>query len=161
MVQADTDGDGIADVVDDVVGFDVNDADVDGSGTYSLTDTDGDVGPDGSGANGTTNNLDFRDNTLESDYVVDGTSGDDLIDGSYTGDPDGDRVDASDASDGSEDDLIYGYDGSDTILGGDGNDTIYGGGDPGHFDRRHRIPRRAELLCISSSASCRGNRYDR
>ena len=43
----DADGDGIKDVVDDVDGWDVNDADVDGSGNITLPDTDGDAGTGG------------------------------------------------------------------------------------------------------------------
>lgn len=57
----DADGDGIADIVDDVIGWDVNDNDIDGSGDFTLADTDNDVAADGSNANGTTRNLDFRD----------------------------------------------------------------------------------------------------
>ena len=61
------------------------------------------------------------------DFVVSGSNGDDLIDLSYTGDPEGDRVDASDHSDGSDNDEIRAHGGNDTILGGSGSDTIYGG----------------------------------
>lgn len=121
----DADGDGIADVVDDVSGHDVNDADVDGSGNFTLSDSDGDTLPDGSNAEPEIRDLDFRDNTA-SDYIVEGTSGGDLIDASYTDDPDGDRVDALDHSDGSNDDSIVAGAGDDTILGGDGDDTIAG-----------------------------------
>ena len=90
------------------------------------------------------------------DGIVSGTSGDDLIDYSYTGDPDGDRVDHEDAilphdtanddiieagagddtvyagagndlvDGGAGDDLIYGQGGDDTLNGDSGNDTIYG-----------------------------------
>jgi Ca2+-binding RTX toxin-like protein len=78
-------------------------------------------------------------------YIVEGTAGDDLIDGSYTGDPQGDVVDGNDAADGSNDDVIeagagndtvlaglgddelFGGDGDDELFGGDGNDTIFGG----------------------------------
>ncbi|WP_298557567.1 Hint domain-containing protein [uncultured Aliiroseovarius sp.] len=49
----DADGDGIKDVVDDVLGWDVNDADIDGSGNFTLPDTDGDLGLGG--------DLDYRD----------------------------------------------------------------------------------------------------
>ena len=65
-----------------------------------------------------------------SDGTVEGTSGDDIIDASYTGDPDGDMVDGNDAiltGDTGNDDLIYGYDGNDSIYAGDGNDEVYGG----------------------------------
>lgn len=68
--------------------------------------------------------IDMRDGTVE------GTSGDDVIDVNYTGDPDGDRVDANDAilaGDIGDDDLIYGFDGDDTIRAGNGNDEVYGG----------------------------------
>ncbi|MCZ4270614.1 Hint domain-containing protein [Rhodobacteraceae bacterium G21628-S1] len=65
------------------------------------------------------------------DGIVSGTGGDDLIDGSYTGDPDGDMVDSSanvvEAGDGN--DTVSTGQGADTIYGGDGNDAIYSGGD--------------------------------
>ena len=61
------------------------------------------------------------------DYIVEGTAGNDLIDGSYLLDPEGDRVDNSDHSDGSNDDRIEAGDGDDTILGGSGADSIYAG----------------------------------
>lgn len=64
------------------------------------------------------------------DGTVEGTAGDDTIDGSYTGDPDGDMVDGDDAilaGDTVNDDLIYGYAGNDDITAGDGNDEVYGG----------------------------------
>ncbi|MFZ3583031.1 Hint domain-containing protein [Loktanella sp. DJP18] len=64
-----------------------------------------------------------------SDGTVSGTSGDDLIDGTYV-DADGDAVDGDDAilwGDLGNDDLIDGGDGNDTIHGGDGFDDIAGG----------------------------------
>lgn len=61
------------------------------------------------------------------DYIVEGTSGDDLIDGSYTGDPEGDLVDAGDAMDGSDDDVIQAGAGNDTVLAGAGDDSVRGG----------------------------------
>ena len=61
------------------------------------------------------------------DYIVEGTAGDDLIDASYTGDPEGDMIDASDHSDGSDIDSIEAGDGNDTILSGADKDTIYAG----------------------------------
>lgn len=73
------------------------------------------------------------------DGTVEGTSGDDLIDLNYLGDPDGDRIDNEDAllsGAAPNDDLVYafggndtvfGYDADDDIYGGDGNDTVYGG----------------------------------
>ncbi len=63
------------------------------------------------------------------DGTVEGTMGDDLIDVNYTGDPDGDMVDANDAilpGDTGNDDLIHGFGGDDTIISGDGNDEVYG-----------------------------------
>lgn len=61
------------------------------------------------------------------DHLVEGTAGDDLIDSSYTGDPEGDRVDAGDAADGSDDDVIEAGAGNDTVLAGLGDDTVQGG----------------------------------
>jgi Ca2+-binding RTX toxin-like protein len=61
------------------------------------------------------------------DYIVEGSDGDDLIDADYLGDPEGDRVDNSDALDGSQDDFIDAGDGNDTILAGEGNDSIDAG----------------------------------
>lgn len=60
-------------------------------------------------------------------YVVEGTTGNDLIDVDYLGDPEGDRVDNSDALDGSQDDVIEAGDGNDTILAGEGDDSIEAG----------------------------------
>lgn len=60
-------------------------------------------------------------------YVVEGTAGDDLIDVNFTGDPQGDMVDAGDVLDGSNDDVIEAGAGNDTMFAGLGNDTIYGG----------------------------------
>lgn len=64
------------------------------------------------------------------DGTVTGSSGDDVIDGSYLGDPNGDRIDDNDAilpGDVGNDDLIYGYAGNDSITAGAGNDEAYGG----------------------------------
>lgn len=126
---ADTDGDGIMDVVDDVVGYDANDADVDGSGNFTLADSDSDAGADGSTATPMVNDFDYRDATA-GDGTVEGSAGADVIDITYTGDPDGDRVDTNHAilaGQTGNDDLIYGYGGNDLITGGAGNDIIYGG----------------------------------
>jgi len=121
----DSDGDGIMDAVDDVVGWDVNDADVDGSGNFTLVDSDNDTPADGSGAAPMVNDLDYRD-AVASNFIVEGTSGDDLIDASYTGDPEGDRIDSNDNATGTNDDSVIGGEGNDTIIAGDGNDIIYG-----------------------------------
>ncbi len=64
------------------------------------------------------------------DGTVEGTGGDDLIDGGYTGDPEGDMVDNNDAllpGAVGNDDLIYGFAGNDTILADRGNDSVFGG----------------------------------
>ncbi|MEM8980023.1 MAG: Hint domain-containing protein [Pseudomonadota bacterium] len=64
------------------------------------------------------------------DGVVEGTSGDDLIDIAYTGDPQGDRIDAGDSvSDGAgpDDDTILAGAGDDVILARKGNDVIDAG----------------------------------
>lgn len=79
--------------------------------------------------------------------VVEGTSGADLINLAYTGDPDGDMIDANDGVNGTSgdqdvvvagagndtvdagnaNDLVYGGTGNDILAGGDGADTMYGG----------------------------------
>ena len=74
------------------------------------------------------------------DGIVQGSGGDDVIDGAYTGDPDGDMIDADDAlgvggttGDGDYvlamggDDLVLAGAGDDIVYGGWGNDTIHGG----------------------------------
>ncbi len=127
----DSDFDGIMDAVDDVVGWDVNDNDVDGAGDFTLADTDGDTAADGSGANPMVNDLDFRD-AATADYIVEGTAGDDTIDGSYTSDPDGDRVENGDGNPlnpgtaGGDNDSITAGAGNDSVAAGSGNDTIRG-----------------------------------
>ncbi len=74
------------------------------------------------------------------DGIVDGTSGDDNIDGSYLGDPDGDRIDNNDATGyaggtghddyvlaGAGNDTVSAGLGRDNVFGGAGNDVLYGG----------------------------------
>lgn len=61
------------------------------------------------------------------DGVVEGTSGDDMIDPLYTGDPDGEKIDAGDGPGGSNDDLVQAGAGNDTVVAGEGNDTVFGG----------------------------------
>ncbi|WP_163850046.1 Hint domain-containing protein [Pseudooceanicola aestuarii] len=63
------------------------------------------------------------------DGIVEGTDGDDTIDIGYTGDPEGDRIDANDALDptSGDDDLVEAYGGDDEITAGAGDDTVYGG----------------------------------
>tara|TARA_B110000977_G_scaffold111358_1_gene144465 strand:- start:620 stop:2440 length:1821 start_codon:yes stop_codon:yes gene_type:complete len=60
-------------------------------------------------------------------YIVEGTSGDDLINAGYTGDPQGDMIDAGDALDNSDDDSVEAGAGNDTIASGSGDDTVMGG----------------------------------
>ncbi|PYG33079.1 hemolysin type calcium-binding protein [Pelagimonas varians] len=62
-----------------------------------------------------------------SDYVVSGRGGDDLIDAGYTGDPEGDRIDNADHSDGTDADSVEAGAGDDTIVAGAGDDTVHGG----------------------------------
>lgn len=59
------------------------------------------------------------------DGVVEGTTGDDLIDTAYTGDPEGDRIDAGDYNCTDADKVLAGA-GNDTVLAGAANDTVYG-----------------------------------
>ena len=61
------------------------------------------------------------------DYIVEGTSGGEVIDTGYTGDPEGDMVDAGDALDGSDDDVIEAGAGDDTVLAGAGADSVRAG----------------------------------
>ena len=60
-------------------------------------------------------------------YIVEGTTGDDLINAGYTGDPEGDMVDANDNATGTNDDSIVAGAGNDTVIAGTGADTISGG----------------------------------
>lgn len=63
--------------------------------------------------------------------VVSGTSGNDLIDGSYLGDPNGDRIDNLDGTGigGTirDADFVLAGAGNDTVISGVGNDIVYGG----------------------------------
>ncbi len=65
------------------------------------------------------------------DGVVDGTAGNDLIDTSYAGDPDSDRIDANDGTGYSgttgQADYVLAGAGNDTVNSGLGNDIVYGG----------------------------------
>nr|MCW1950761.1 hypothetical protein [Octadecabacter sp.] len=71
---------------------------------------------------------DVHFDAISLDGTVEGTSGDDIIDGSYFLDPDGDKVDAGDAiltGDTGDDDLIYAAGGDDTVQAGAGDDVVY------------------------------------
>ncbi len=65
------------------------------------------------------------------DGIVDGTAGNDNINGSYTADPDGDRIDNGDATGyagGTEhDDYVLAGSGNDTVTSGLGHDNVFGG----------------------------------
>ncbi len=68
--------------------------------------------------------------TSHLDGYVEGTEGNDVIDANYTGDPDGDCIDANDQilpGEGVNDDIVLAGGGDDLVLAGDGNDEIYGG----------------------------------
>ncbi len=65
------------------------------------------------------------------DGIVDGTAGNDAINSSYLGDPDGDRIDNSDstgyAGGSGQDDYVLAGTGNDTVTAGLGRDNVYGG----------------------------------
>ncbi|MGD9294731.1 MAG: Hint domain-containing protein [Roseobacter sp.] len=66
----------------------------------------------------------------ERDGIVSGTSGDDLIDLNYTGDPDGDRIDNEDAilpGQAPNDDIVVAGAGDDIVRAGAADDTVFGG----------------------------------
>lgn len=60
------------------------------------------------------------------DYIVEGTAAGEVIDGTYMGDPEGDLVDAGDAENGSDDDVIEAGAGDDTVTAGAGDDSVFG-----------------------------------
>ena len=62
------------------------------------------------------------------DGTVEGTADADVIDAGYSGDPEGDRVDAGDAvlpGAAPNDDLILAGGGNDSVLAGEGNDAVF------------------------------------
>lgn len=64
------------------------------------------------------------------DGIVSGDDTDNLIDLEYTGDPEGDRIDAGDAliaGAGPDDDIVDALGGDDTIMAGEGDDVVYAG----------------------------------
>ncbi|MCD9146787.1 Hint domain-containing protein [Pseudophaeobacter flagellatus] len=117
---------------DDVVGMTL---DVTADGEDSFV-----IGADGDGGNAFEGSIDYvavlDDNVVQYnggglDGVVEGSTGDDLIDTGYLGDPEGDRIDNGDAinpADGPDDDLVNAGSGDDTVLAGAGDDTVHGGG---------------------------------
>lgn len=60
------------------------------------------------------------------DFIVEGTAGADYIDTGYTGDPEGDMIDANDNLTSNNDDLVQAGAGNDTVFTTDGNDTVQG-----------------------------------
>lgn len=92
--------------------------------TYSIASAGGDV---------PYSSLIVTSSAVTSDYIVSGTSGDDVIDASYTGDPDGDRVDANDNAIGNNDDVIHAGGGDDTVYAGAGDDEVRGGTGDDHI----------------------------
>ena len=66
--------------------------------------------------------------TVVSNGTVDGTTGDDVIDSSYAGDPENDFVDTADGTGTNRnEDIISAGAGNDTISAGAENDTVFGG----------------------------------
>ncbi|MBK1634392.1 hypothetical protein CKO19_01410 [Rhodovulum adriaticum] len=64
------------------------------------------------------------------DGLVEGTTGDDVIDAAYTGDPEGDMIDSGDAilpGEAPDDDIVLAGDGADTVESGAGDDEVYAG----------------------------------
>jgi len=62
-----------------------------------------------------------------SDFIVSGTSGADVIDAGYSGDPEGDLIDAGDNEAGTDADVVDAGAGDDIVLSGHDEDTVFGG----------------------------------
>ena len=102
-------------------------------GTVTIT-TDGDIGTNTFtystvDENGTpaTGFVTIETTETPPDFIVEGTGTGEVIDAAYTGDPEGDMIDAFDHSDASNADSVQGGGGDDTILSGAGSDTVDGG----------------------------------
>ncbi len=79
---------------------------------------------------GAIDNLKFTPNAVL-DGIVDGTNDGELIDSTYDGDPEGDKIDNGDAilpGEAPQDDIVDAQGGNDTINSGAGNDDVYAGG---------------------------------
>lgn len=111
---------------------------VNGDGTITFTPNDGFSGDatityevtDGNGGTDTATVTVTVGEGPARDGYVDGTAGGDLIDVAYTGDPDGDMVDANDAllpGAVGDDDFVRAFDGDDTVYAGAGDDTVNAG----------------------------------
>ena len=99
------------------------DAGFSGEDSFSYTVADGNGGTDTA-----TVTVSVAENPR--DGIVEGTGGGDLIDDSYTGDPEGDMIDAGDAilpGEGPEDDIVQAGDGDDTVIAGLGDDDVDAG----------------------------------
>jgi len=101
-------------------------------GTISIT-TDGDIDTNTFtystvDANGTpaTGYVNIETTNNPPDFIVEGTGGNDLIDETYAGDPEGDQIEHYDHSDASNDDSVVAGAGNDTVYSGIGNDTVLG-----------------------------------
>ncbi|MGY3437037.1 Hint domain-containing protein [Marinovum sp. KMM 9879] len=86
--------------------------------TYSTVDNEG-APATGFATITTTNN--------PPNFIVEGTNGADVIDATYTGDPEGDMIDNADHSDASHADSVEAGGGDDVVLSGLGNDTVFAG----------------------------------
>jgi hypothetical protein len=102
-------------------------------GTISIA-TDGDIGANTFSystvdQNGTpaTGFVTIETTATPPDFIVEGTGAGEVIDATYTGDPEGDMIDAFDHSDASNADLVQAGGGNDTVLSGAGDDTVFGG----------------------------------
>ncbi len=115
-------------LTDDTTGLtmDVTDND-DESWTFGARETD-----DGRYAQEFKGAIDYvavydRDILNTGDGVVEGDNTANEIDLAYTGDPEGDMIDANDAPDGSNDDVVDAGGGDDTVHAAQGDDTVYAG----------------------------------
>ena len=71
--------------------------------------------------------LNFDNGTpLVKDFIVEGTAGNDIINAAYTGDPEGDMIDANDNLALNNNDSILAGAGNDSVTAGAGNDSAFG-----------------------------------
>ncbi len=77
----------------------------------------------------TTNDPISNPDPVGPNYIVEGTSAGELIDAGYSGDPEGDMIDAfdNDLTPPNNDDVVEAGAGDDTVLAGDGDDTVHAG----------------------------------
>ena len=83
------------------------------------------------GASMPTGVIDSNDNVSLAplDGIVNGTTGNDVIDASYDDDPHGDFIDNGDAilpGEAADDDIVYADAGDDIVFAGEGNDDVFG-----------------------------------